>query len=77
MKSLTGGEWSASHPGSFTPVTHCMEGWVDPRTSLDEVEKRKFLTLPGLELQPVGRPAPIQSLYRLLYPGSKPSRDFV
>jgi hypothetical protein len=28
-------------------------GWVDPRVDLDDVEKRKFLTLPGLELQPV------------------------
>jgi hypothetical protein len=25
-------------------------GWVDLRASLDDVEKRKFLTLPGLEL---------------------------
>jgi hypothetical protein len=34
------------------------------------MEKRKFLTLPGLELRPVGRQARIQSLYRLRYPGS-------
>jgi hypothetical protein len=25
-----------------------------PRTCLDDVEKRKFLTLPGLELRPLG-----------------------
>jgi hypothetical protein len=25
---------------------------VGPRASLDDVEKRKFLTLPGLELRP-------------------------
>jgi hypothetical protein len=25
---------------------------VDPRAGLDDVEKRKFLTLPGLELRP-------------------------
>jgi hypothetical protein len=44
---------------------------VDPRTALDDVEKRKFLTLPGLELPPdsLGRPARSQSLYRLRYPG--------
>jgi hypothetical protein len=34
------------------------------------VEKRKFLTIPGLELRPLGRPARSQSLYRLRYPGS-------
>jgi hypothetical protein len=25
---------------------------VDPRASLDDMEKRKFFTLPGLELDP-------------------------
>jgi hypothetical protein len=34
------------------------------------MEKRKFLTLPGLELRLLGRPARNQSLYRLRYPGS-------
>jgi hypothetical protein len=43
---------------------------VDPRAHLDDVEKRKFLTLPGLQLQPFGRPARSQSLYRLRYPDS-------
>jgi hypothetical protein len=42
---------------------------VDPRAGQD-VEKRKLLTLPGLELRPLGRPARSQSLYRLRYPGS-------
>jgi uncharacterized protein YbcI len=28
------------------------------------------LTLPGLELRPLGRPARSESVYRLLYPGS-------
>jgi hypothetical protein len=41
---------------------------VGPRTGLDDVEKRKFLTLPGLELRPLCRPARSQSLYRLRYP---------
>jgi hypothetical protein len=43
--------------------------WVDPRAGLDAVGKRKFLTLPGLEVRPLGRPARSQSLYRLRYPG--------
>jgi hypothetical protein len=29
---------------------------VDTRADLDEVEKRKFLTLRGLELRPFGHP---------------------
>jgi hypothetical protein len=49
--ALAGGEWSASRPGRFTPGerapgTHWTGGWVDSRTGLDDVEKRKFLTLP-------------------------------
>jgi hypothetical protein len=43
---------------------------VGPRACLDDEEKRKFLTLPGLGLWPLGRPARSQSLYRLRYPGS-------
>jgi hypothetical protein len=30
---------------------------MDTRPGLDDVEKRKFLNLPGLELRPLGRPA--------------------
>jgi hypothetical protein len=43
---------------------------VGPISSLDDGEKRKFFTLPGLELRPLGLPARSQSLYRLSYPGS-------
>jgi hypothetical protein len=43
---------------------------VDPRASLEDVEKRKFLTLPGLKLRPLGRPARSKSLYRLRCPSS-------
>jgi hypothetical protein len=69
------GEWSASGPCRFTPGerapgTHWIGGWVDPRADMDDVEKRKFLTLLGFELQPLGRPARSQSLYGLGYPGS-------
>jgi hypothetical protein len=42
---------------------------VDPRAGLDDMEKRKFYTLPGLEFRPPN-PARSQSLYRLSYPGS-------
>jgi hypothetical protein len=43
---------------------------VGPRAGMDAAENRKFLTLPGLELRPLGRPARSQSLYRLRYPDS-------
>jgi hypothetical protein len=45
---------------------------VDPRAGLGEVKKRKFLTLPGLELRTLDRRVRSQSLYRLSYPGSFP-----
>jgi hypothetical protein len=67
---LAEGEWSAPHPGRFTPEetaldTHWIGCWVDPRAGLDDIEKRKFLTLPGLKLRSLCRPARSQSLYRL------------
>jgi hypothetical protein len=43
---------------------------VGPRTVLDDVEKRKFLTLPGLGPRRLCRPARSLSLYRLSYHGS-------
>jgi hypothetical protein len=60
--ALVGGKWSASRPGLFTlgeraPGTHWIGGWVDRRAGLDDLEKRKFLTLPGLEFRPLSRPA--------------------
>jgi hypothetical protein len=60
--ALVGGERSASRPGRFTPgervpATQWIGGWVDPIAGLDDVENRKFLTLPGLELRPLGFPA--------------------
>jgi hypothetical protein len=52
---LVGGEWSASRPARFTlgkraPGNHWIGDWVDLRAGVDEVENRKFLALPGLEL---------------------------
>jgi hypothetical protein len=44
---------------------------VNPRAGLDDVEKRKVLTLPGLELRPLGRPARSQSHFTFAF------RDFV
>jgi hypothetical protein len=72
---LIGGEWSASRHGSLTavenpPGIYWMGGWVNPRAGLNHVENRKFLTLPGLELRSLRRPARSHSLYRLRYPGS-------
>jgi hypothetical protein len=52
------------------PGTRWVKGSVDPSAYLDDVEKRTFFTLPGLELRPLGRLARSQSLYRLRYPGS-------
>jgi hypothetical protein len=51
---------SASHPSRFGPResptgTHCIGSWLDTRASLDAVENRKFLALPGLKLRPFGR----------------------
>jgi hypothetical protein len=50
------GKWSASRPDRFTfremsPDTHWIVGWLGPRTGLDDVENRKCLPLPELELQ--------------------------
>jgi hypothetical protein len=45
---------------------------VDPRDDLDDVQKRNFLTLPALELQPLSSPARSESLFPLRYPGSMP-----
>jgi hypothetical protein len=55
--ALGGCEWSISRPGRFTPGTQWIGGWVDLRAGLEDLEKRKFLTLPGIELRPFGRPA--------------------
>jgi hypothetical protein len=61
---------AALPPGKEPPGTHRIGHRVNPRAGLDDVEKRKFLTLPGLEFRSIGRPARSQSLYRLSYPGS-------
>jgi hypothetical protein len=70
ISALAGGEWSASSSCRFIPRerargAHLIGGWVGPWAGLDDLEKRKFLTLPGLKLWPLGRPARSQSLYQL------------
>jgi hypothetical protein len=61
---------AALPPGERAPGTHWIGGSVGLRDGLDVVEKRIFLTLLGLELRPLGRPARSQSLYRLRYRSS-------
>jgi hypothetical protein len=73
--ALAGGEWSASRTDRFTqadraPGTHWIGGWVNPRAGPDDLEKRKFLIIEGLELRTLSRPVRSQSLYRLRNPGS-------
>jgi hypothetical protein len=72
--ALAGGKWSVSRPcrfapGGRSPGSHWIGGWVRPRASLDDLNKRKFLSLPGLKLRPLGKPVRSQSLCRLSYPG--------
>jgi hypothetical protein len=35
-------------PNEVAPIVHWMEGYLDPRTRLDAVEKRKSLTQPEI-----------------------------
>jgi hypothetical protein len=61
--ALVRGEWSASrhcrfNPGENAPGSHWIECWMDPRAGFDDVEKRKFLTLPGLKLRSPLSPSP-------------------
>jgi hypothetical protein len=75
LTSALVGQWSASRPCRFTPGeripgTHWIGGRVDLRAGLDDMEKKTFVTLQGLELRTLGRPARNQSLYRLNYRGS-------
>jgi hypothetical protein len=43
---------------------------VGPRAGVENVEKRNFFTLPGIELRSLGRPPLSRSLYGIRYPGS-------
>jgi hypothetical protein len=54
ISALVGERWSALRSSRFALHTHWIGGGVDPKVGLDSREKWKFLTLPGLELQPLG-----------------------
>jgi hypothetical protein len=45
------------YPREKNPPTHWIVGWVGPRIGPDDVERRRILTLQGLELGSFGRPA--------------------
>jgi hypothetical protein len=50
--ALDGDEWSSSRPSGFTAGqralgTHCIRGWIGPRTGLVDVERRKILPPTG------------------------------
>jgi hypothetical protein len=47
----------ATATGERSPGTHWRGGRVDPIAGLDDMKKRKFLTLAGLEIRLLGRPA--------------------
>jgi hypothetical protein len=67
ISTLVVGEWLASLPFRFTPWYPLYKKLDGPhRASLDDKEKWKFLTLPGLELRSLSRPARLQSLYRYI-----------
>jgi hypothetical protein len=57
--ALVRGEWSASRPGRFAsgegaPGTNLLGGLVEARAGLDDVDKRKYLNIPRLELRSFG-----------------------
>jgi hypothetical protein len=51
------------YPRERAPDTHFIGGWVDPRAGLDDTEKWKFFTLPGLEIPPPLVVQPVGSRY--------------
>jgi hypothetical protein len=70
------GEWPVSRPSRFNPResvpdTQWIGGCKDTRAGFDDMEKRKISSLPGLELQSLGRPARSQSrnLYHVSHIG--------
>jgi hypothetical protein len=51
----TSGQIHAPAPGERAHNAHWIGG-VDPRATLEDMEKRKFFTLPGLERQTIIQP---------------------
>jgi hypothetical protein len=58
---------AALPPGKETPGIHWIGGWVGPTASMNDVEKRKCLTLPGLKIPLLGHPARSQPLSQLIH----------
>lgn len=66
--ALNGGKWAPSCPDLFIPKergpsTHLIGSWVGHRAGLDNMTKRKVLTLRGLELWPLSHLAHAQLPY--------------
>jgi hypothetical protein len=71
--AVVGGEWSAPAtllPGERDPGISWIGTWVDPRTSVENLEKRIFLDLLGLKLQCRSHSACNKLLYQLHNPGT-------
>jgi hypothetical protein len=39
-------------PGKEAPGTHWKGGWEGPKVALNDMERSKFFTLPGLDIPP-------------------------
>jgi hypothetical protein len=55
--ALDGGQWSSFHSaalplGKEPPSTYWIGGWVGPTASLDAMERRRTLAVPGIEPWP-------------------------
>jgi hypothetical protein len=51
------------YPRERAPGTHFIGGWVEPRAGMDDMEKWKYFTLPGLEVPPPLVVQPVASRY--------------
>jgi hypothetical protein len=54
------------YPRGKNPDNYWIGGSAGPRVGLDYMEKRKFLTVPGLELRPLGL-HPVARIYIYIY----------
>jgi hypothetical protein len=72
ISALAGGQRQAPvlYPEQRVSGNRWIVGSVGPKASLDDVEWRQFLTLPGLELRLFGHAVRSQWLYRLRYSAS-------
>jgi hypothetical protein len=64
------GRFHSPPPGEITTPYPFHRRLGGPQSWSGRHGKRKFLTLPGLQLRPFGRPARSQSIYRPGYPDS-------